>query len=77
MDGVLKLRDDLLDFQQSWTSYFFGLGSPSVVCSPLGGLSRPPQKPPIASFSLVQHWASTQDQQGAKEREEEVGLLGA
>ena len=75
MDGALELRDDLLGFQQSWTSYFFGLGSPSVVCSLLKGLSHPPQEPPIASFSSVQDWTSAQDQQGVEDGEEEVGLL--
>ena len=77
MDGALELRDDLLGFQQNWTSYFFGLGSSSVVCSPLEGLSHPPQEPLVASFSSVQDGALAQDQQGVEEGEEEGGLLGA
>ena len=76
MDGALEPREDLLSFQQSWTSYFFGPGASSVVCFPLEGLSRPPQEPHVASFSLIQDWASAQDQQGAEEGEEE-GSLGA
>ena len=76
VDGALKPREDLLGFQQRWTSYFFGPKIPSVVCFPLEGLSRPPQEPHVASFSLVQDWVSAQDQQGAEEGEEE-GSLGA
>ena len=75
MDGALESQKDLLFFQQSWTSYFFGPEIPSVVCFPFEGLSHRPQEPHVASFSLVQDWASAQDQQGAKEREEE-GSLG-
>ena len=74
MDGALEPREDLLGFQQSWTSYLFGPEIPSVVCFPLEGLSRPPQESHVASFSLVQDWASAQDQQGAKEKEEEGSL---
>ena len=70
MDDALELREDLLGFQQSWTSYFFGPRTSSVVYFPLEGLSRPPQEPHVASFSSVQDWASAQDQQGAKEGEE-------
>ena len=76
MDSALKPREDLLNFQQSWTSYFFGPRTSSVVCFPLEDLSRPPQEPHVVSFSSVQDWASAQDQQGAEEGEEE-GSLGA
>ena len=76
MDGALEPREDLLGFQQSWTSYFFGPRTSSVVCFPLEGLSRPPQEPHVASFSSVQDWVSAQDQQGAKEGEEEGSLGG-
>ena len=69
-------REDPLVSQQKWTSYFVGPEIPSVVCFPLKGLSRPPQEPHVASSSLVQDWASAQDQQGAEEGEEE-GSLGA
>ena len=77
MYSTLEPQEGLLSFQQSWTSYFFGPEMPCVVCFPLEGLSRPPQEPHVASFSLVQDWASTQDQQGVKEGEEEEGSLGA
>ena len=76
MDGTLKPREDLFGFQQSWTSYFFGPGTSSVVCFLLEGLSRPPQEPLVASFSSAQDWALAQDQQEAEEGEEE-GSLGA
>ena len=76
MDGALEPREDLLGFQQRWTFYFFDPEIPSVVCFPLKGLSRPPEEPHVAYFSLVQDWALAQDQQGAEEREEE-GSLGA
>ena len=76
IDGALKPRKDLLGFQQSWTSYFFGLGTSSAICFPLEGLSRPPQEPLVASFSSTQDWALAQDQQEAEEGEEE-GSLGA
>ena len=54
MDGILEPQEDLLSFQQSWTSYFFGPETFSVVCFPLEGLSRPPQDPLAASFSSAQ-----------------------
>ena len=76
VDDALEPREYLFGFQQRWTSYFFGPEIPFVVCFPFEGLSRRPQEPHVASFSLVQDWASAQDQQGAKEREEE-GSLGA
>ena len=76
VDGALESREYLLGFQQRWTSYFFGSEVPSIVCFPLEGLSRHSQEPHVASFSLVQDWASAQDQQGAEEGEEE-GSLGA
>ena len=76
MDSALEPREDFLGFQQSWTSYFFGLGTSFAVCFPLEGLSRPPQEPFVASFSSTQDWALAQDQQKAKEGEEE-GSLGA
>ena len=76
MDGALESREDLLGFQQSWTSYFFGPRSASVVYFLLEGLSRPPQDPLGVSFSLAQDWALAQDQQGA-EKGEEGGSLGA
>ena len=69
-------REDPLVSQQKWTSYFVGPEIPSVVCFPLKGLSRPPQKPDVASSSLAQDWALAQDQQGA-EKGEEGGPLGA
>ena len=76
MDNAFEPWEDLLDFQQSWTSYFFGPRTSSAVCFPMEGLSCPPHEPLIASFSLTQDWALAQDQQEAKEREEE-GSLGA
>ena len=83
MDGALEPQEDLLGFQQSWTSYFFGPRTSFVVCFPLEGLSRPPQEPLVASFSSAQDWALAQDQQEVKEGEEEgslqawtYGLLG-
>ena len=76
MDGAVEPQEDLLGFQQSWTSYFFGPRTSSVVCFPLEGLSRPPQEPHVASFSSVQDWVLAQDQQEAEEGEEE-GSLGA
>ena len=75
MDDALEPREDLLDFQQSWTSYFFGPGTSSTVCFPLKGLSHPPQESHVAFSSLAQDWASTQDQQEVEEGEEE-GSLG-
>ena len=74
MDSALKPRKDLLSFQQSWTSNFFGPETSSAICSPLEGLSRPPQEPLVASFSSAQDWALAQDQQEAKEGEEEGSL---
>ena len=53
MDGALKPQEDLLDCQQSWTSYFFGPGTAFVVYFLLEGLSRPPQDPLGVSFSLA------------------------
>ena len=76
MDGAFEPQEDLLGFQQSWTSYFFGLGTSSVVYFLLEGLSRLPQESLVASFSSAQDWALAQDQQEAEEREEE-GSLGA
>ena len=83
MDGVLEPQEDFLSFQQSWTSYFFGPETSSVVCFPLKGLSCPPQKPLVASFSSAQDWVLAQDQHKAKEGDEEgsleawtYGLLG-
>ena len=74
IDGALKPREDLLGFQQSWTSYFFGLGTSSAVCFPLEGLSRPPKEPLVASFSSAQDWTLAQDQQEIEEGEEESSL---
>ena len=76
MDGALEPREDRLNFQQSWTSYFFGPRTSSIVCFPLEDLSHPPQEPHVVSFSSVQDWALAQDQQGAEEGEGE-GSLGA
>ena len=76
MEGTLKPQEDLLGFQQSWTSYFFGPGTFSAVYFLLKGLSRPPKEPLVASFSSAQDWALAQDQQEAEEGEDE-GSLGA
>ena len=76
MDGALKPQEDLLDCQQSWTSYFFGLGTASAVYFLLEGLFRPPQEPLGALFSSAQDWALTRDQQETEEGEEK-GSLGA
>ena len=76
MDGALKPHEDLLGCQRSWTSYFFGPGTASAIYFLLEGLSRPPQDPLSVSFSSVQHWALTRDQQEVEEGEEE-GSLGA
>ena len=73
--GAHKSREDLLGFQQNWTSYFFGLEIISVVYFPLKDLSRPPQKPHVAFSSLTQDWTSAQDRQGDEEGEEE-GSMG-
>ena len=51
MDGALEPHEDLLDCQQSWTSYFFGPGTAFAVYFLLEGLSRPPQEPLGAFFS--------------------------
>ena len=76
MDGALEPHEDLLGCQQSWTSYFFGPGTASIVYFLLEGLSRPPQEPLGVSFSSTQDWALARDQQKAEEGEEE-GSLGA
>ena len=76
MYGAHESREDLLGFQQNWTSYFFGPEILSVVCFPLKGLSRALQEPYVAFSFLAQDLASTQDRQGAEEGEEE-GSLGA
>ena len=76
MDGALEPQEDLLSCQQSWTSYFFGPGTASIVYFLLEGLSRPPQEPLGVSFSSTQDWALARDQQKAEEGEEE-GSLGA
>ena len=76
MDDALELREDLLGFQQSWTSYFFGPETASAVYFLLNGLSRPSQEPLGAFFSSTQDWALARNQQEAEEGEEE-GSLGA
>ena len=76
MDGALEPQEALLGCQRSWTSYFFGPGTASVIYFLLKGLSRPPQDPLGVSFSLAQDWALAKDQQKAEEGEEE-GSLGA
>ena len=53
MDGALKPQEDLLDCQQSWTSYFFGPGAASAVFFLFEGLPCPPQEPLGAFFSLA------------------------
>ena len=74
MYSAHESREDLLGFQQNWTSYFFGPEILSVVCFPLKGLSRPLQEPYVAFSFLAQDLASTQDRQGAEEGEEESSL---
>ena len=74
--GAHEPREDLLDFQQNWTSYFFGPKIVSVVYFLLEGLSRPPQDPHVTSSSLTRDLASVQDRQEAEEGEEE-GSMGA
>ena len=74
MDGALEPQEDLLDFQQSWISYFVGPRTSSAVCFPLEGLSRPPWDLLAVSFSSAQDWVLTQDQQEAEEGEEEGSL---
>ena len=56
MDGALEPQEALLGCQRSWTSYFFGPGTASVVYFLLEGLSCPPQEPLGVSFSLAQNW---------------------
>ena len=74
MDGALEPQEALLGCQRSWTSYFFGPGTASVVYFLLEGLSRPPQEPLSVSFSSAQDWALARDQQEAEEGEEEGSL---
>ena len=76
MDSALEPQEALLNYQQSWTSYFFGPGTAFVVYFLLKGLSHPPQEPLSVSFSLAQDWVVARDQQEAEEGEEE-GSLGA
>ena len=76
MDGALEPQEALLGCQRSWTSYFFGPGTASVVYFLLEGLTCPPQEPLVVSFSLAQNWALAQDQQEVEEGEDE-GSLGA
>ena len=75
MDGAFEPQEGLLDYQQSWTSYFFGPDIASAVYFLLEGLSRLPQELLGVSFSLAQDWALARDQQEAEEGEEE-GSLG-
>ena len=77
MDSALKPQEDLLDCQQSWTSYFFGPGAASAVFFLFEGLPCLPQEPLGAFFSLAQDWALARVQQEAEEGEEEKGSLGA
>ena len=76
MDDALEPQEALLGCQRSWTSYFFGPGTTSVVYFLLEGLSRPPQEPLGVYFSLAQDWDLARDQQEVKEGEEK-GSLGA
>ena len=76
MEGTLKPQEDLLSFQQSWISCFFGPRTSSVVYFLLEGLSRPHQEPLVSFFSSAQDWTLAQDQQEAEEGEDE-GSLGA
>ena len=76
MDDALEPQEDLLGYQQSWTSCFIGPGIASDVYFLLEGLSRLPQEPLGVSFSSAQDWALARDQQEAEEGEEE-GSLGA
>ena len=76
MDGALEPQEAFLGYQRSWTSYFFGPGTTTVVYFLLEGLSHPLQEPLGVSFSSPQDWALARDQQEAGEGEEE-GLLGA
>ena len=70
MDSALEPQEDLLGFQQSQTSHFFGPRTSSAVYFLLEGLSRPSQEPLVASFSSIQDWVLAQDQQETEEREE-------
>ena len=74
MDDTLEPQEDLLGCQQSWTSYFFGLGTTSVVYFLLEGLPHPPQESLGVSSSSVQEWALARGQQEAEEGEEEGSL---
>ena len=73
LDGVLEPQEVLPNYQQSWTSYFFGPDTTSVVCFLLEGLPHPPQEPLGVSSSSAQEWALARGQQEA----EEEGSLGA
>ena len=75
MYGAHESREDPLGSQQKRTFCFFGPKILSVVCVPLKGLSRLPQKLRVVSFFSAQYLALAQDPQGAEEGEEE-GLLG-
>ena len=75
MDGALEPWEDLLGFQQSWTSYFVGPRTSFAVCFLLEGLSCHLQDPLTASFSSAQGWVLAQDQQEAEEGEEGEGSL--
>ena len=61
MDGAFEPQETLLGCQWSWTSYFFGPGTASVIYFLLKGLSRPPQDPLGVSFSLAQDWSLARD----------------
>ena len=61
MDGALEPQEDLLSCQQSWTSYFFGPETASVVYFPLKGLSRFPLELFVPFFSSAQDWALARD----------------
>ena len=61
MYGAHEPREDLLGFQQNWTSYFFDPKIISVVYFPLKGLSRPPQDPHVAFSFLAQDLVLVQD----------------
>ena len=74
MDGALEPQGDLLDCQQSWTFYFFGLGITSAIYFLLEGLSRPSQDPLGVFFYLAQDWVLARDQQEAEEGKEEGSL---
>ena len=76
LDGVLEPQEVLLDYQQSWTSYFFGSKTAFAISFLLEGLPHPPQEPLGVSSSSAQEWALARGQQEAEEGEEE-GSLGA